>query len=150
MKRIIYSAVMLIFISGTVLCQTSIKQNNAEFTPPDTPLTKTNYQVNDVYTYVEVMPRFKGGQDSLNKYISTHLKYPKEAQKANITGTVLVKFVVNKDGKVSDAEITKGIGYGCDEEALRVVAMMPDWNSGMQNHKNVRVFMTLPIRYKMK
>jgi periplasmic protein TonB len=150
MKRIFYPAAMLLFICKTTLCQNSAKQNNAVFIPPDTAIIAPNPPVNNVYTYVEIMPKYKGGQDSLNKYIATHLTYPKKAQESNISGRVLVRFVVNADGKVSNVEIVRGIAYGCDEEAKRVIENMPDWIPGMQNHKNVRVYMTLPINFKLQ
>ena len=133
---------MFLFISGTALCQDTTKQTNQKIAAFDPP-------VNDVYTYVEQMPEFKGGQQNLNNYLATTLKYPKEAKQALISGTVYIRFVVNADGKISNVEVMKGIGYGCDEEALRVVRNMPDWTPGMQNHKKIRCYYNLPVKFKL-
>jgi protein TonB len=143
MKKIIYSAIAFVLLSGTAMCQDTIKQVYEGSPGPKS--TRT-----DAYTYVEVMPKFNGGQENYNNYLATSLKYPKEAMEADISGTVYVRFVINADGKVSDVEILRGIGHGCDKEAKRVIEHMPDWIPGKQNGKNVSVFMTLPIKFKMK
>jgi protein TonB len=97
--------------------------------------------------FVEQMPTFQGGMTELQKFLSRNLRYPKPAQNANIAGTVYVQFVVNTDGSIVDAKVLKGIGYGCDEEAIRVVSMMPKWNAGKQAGKAVRVRFSLPIKF---
>ncbi|MFN8164636.1 MAG: energy transducer TonB [Bacteroidia bacterium] len=83
-----------------------------------------------MFTVVEEMPVFPGGDDKLLQYISSNIKYPQMAKENGITGRVFVQFVVGKDGKVHDAKIVRGIGGGCDEEALRVVRSLPDWKPG--------------------
>lgn len=100
-----------------------------------------------VYVYVEHMPV---SQYDLGAYLSTNLHYPKKAREKNIEGRVLVKFVVNEDGHISDCEITKGVSKELDEEALRVVKNMPPWKPGIQNGKAVKVYFTLPIVYKLE
>jgi TonB family protein len=102
-----------------------------------------------IFTAVEQNPEFIGGQAKMYQYLGEHIKYPAAAQRANISGRVFVKFVVEDDGTISDVEVMKGIGFGCDEEAIRVVKSMPKWNPGVQNGKNVRVYYNMPIVYKL-
>ena len=84
-----------------------------------------------------------------NKYLSENLKYPTQARRMGIEGTVIVVFVINTDGTVQDVEVLRGIGGGCDEEAVKVVNSSPTWNPGMQKGKAVRTRMRLPIRFKL-
>lgn len=102
-----------------------------------------------VYTFVEQMPEFKGGQNALYQYISQNIRYPKIAMTENIEGRVVISFVVDAKGYVGNIEVIKAIGGGCEEEAIRVVTNMPRWNSGKQNGKNVSVRYTLPIAFKL-
>src|SRR5206468_2945998 len=94
--------------------------------------------------WVEQMPQFLG---DMNAYIMSHLNYPDAAREANIQGQVIVKFVVNEDGSVSDAAVVRSVGGGCDEEALRMVMSMPKWKPGGQNGQLVKVYFTLPIHF---
>ena len=98
---------------------------------------------------VETMPAFRGGQQKLFEFIGNNVVYPKEAIDAGIEGRVFVEFYIEKDGTVTDGKVLKGIGYGCDEEALRVIGLMPKWSPGMQRGKAVRVRYTLPINFKL-
>lgn len=104
---------------------------------------------NQVLIVVEVMPQFPGGMPALSAYVSEHLKYPEKAKELRVEGLVLLQFVVEKDGSVSNAEVIRGIGYGCDEEALRVLRQMPAWKPGQQGGKPVRVRFSLPISFKL-
>ncbi len=99
-----------------------------------------------IFRYVEVMP--KANYD-LSKYLSENIHYPDTARKYNIEGRVLIKFVVTEDGIISDCQILKGIGGGCDEEALRVIKNLPPWIPGKQDGKPVKVYYTLPIVFKL-
>jgi TonB family protein len=103
-----------------------------------------------VFMRVEKMPQFPGGEKALVEFMQGSIKYPQDAKDANLEGIVIVQFNVNEDGTLSDAEIARGLGMGCSEEALRVVKSMPDWIPGKQNGKNVKVKFTLPIRFKLK
>ena len=103
-----------------------------------------------VFTIVEDMPTFPGGEAELFKYLGKTIKYPQMAQDASISGVVYVTFVVGKDGKISDAKVLRGIGGGCDEEALRVVRAMPTWKPGKQRGKPVTVQYNLPIRFTLR
>ena len=98
---------------------------------------------------VETMPSFRGGQQKLFEFIGNNVVYPQEAIDAGVEGRVFVEFYIEKDGSVTDGKVLKGIGYGCDEEALRVVESMPKWQPGMQRGKAVRVRYTLPINFKL-
>lgn len=103
-----------------------------------------------VYNQPEVMPEYPGGMDAMLKYLSENIQYPKMARGKNIQGKVLVTFIVEKDGSISDIKVVKGIGGGCDEEAMRVIKTMPKWKPGMQNGKNVRVSFAIPISFKIQ
>ncbi len=103
-----------------------------------------------VFQVVEVDPEFPGGMEALTKYLSENIKYPEQAKKDKIQGKVYISFVVEKDGSVADAKVLRGIGGGCDEEALRVVNAMPKWTPGKQRNTPVRVQFNLPIVFKLQ
>lgn len=98
----------------------------------------------------EEMPSFKGGYPKMMEFIQSNVRYPEIEHQNGIQGTVYVQFVVEKDGSISKAKAVKGPTPGLKQEALRVVKMMPSWNPGKQNGKNVRVKMTLPVKYKTR
>jgi TonB family protein len=102
-----------------------------------------------VYTVVEEMPAFKGGQSELINYISSNIHYPQQAKEQGITGTVFITFLIDEVGKVRDVKVLRGIGGGCDEEALRVVQAMPDWNPGKSKGVPVKVSFNLPIKFNL-
>ncbi len=104
---------------------------------------------NEPFLTVEMKPSFVGGDKEMYKFLSQNLKYPSAAQRANIQGKVFLKFIVEKDGSITGVETMKGIGFGCDEEAARVVKLMPKWIAGKQNGRNVRVFFTIPVFFKL-
>ena len=103
-----------------------------------------------VFTIVEEMPSFPGGEAERNKFLADNIVYPQQATENGIQGTVYVSFVVDSKGNVTDVKVLRGIGGGCDEEALRVVKMMPQWHPGKQNGKNVRVLFNMPIYFKLQ
>ena len=110
-----------------------------------------NVAVNDsVYDVVEVQPEFPGGMEAMYKYMAQNVHYPEQAKKDGIQGRVFVRFVIEADGSVTDAGVLRGIGGGCDEEALRVVNAMPKWKPGMQSDKPVRVHYTMPINFVLR
>ncbi|PCH67427.1 MAG: energy transducer TonB [Bacteroidetes bacterium] len=104
----------------------------------------------DIFMVVEQMPEFPGGVQAMYKFLYKNIKYPPLAKENDITGKVFIKFVVTSKGRVEKAHILKGIGGGCDEEALRVVNMMPSWNAGKQRGKPVNVWFTLPIKFTLQ
>lgn len=107
-------------------------------------------QEQQIFMVVEAMPEFPGGQNALNKYLSENIKYPQMAKESGIQGRVFVTFVVEKDGRVTDVRILRGIGGGCDEEAIRVVQNMPRWTPGKQRGKPVRVQFNLPVKFTLQ
>ena len=100
-----------------------------------------------IYTYVEQMPE---PGDGLGKYLSENLHYPDPARQIGIQGKVFLKFIVNEDGSIANCAVLKGIGAGCDEEALRVGKGMPAWKPGMHEGKNVKVWTSLPVLFKLE
>ena len=100
-----------------------------------------------IFTVVEEMPDFPGGQAELLKFIAKSIKYPVIAQENGIQGRVICAFVVNKDGSVVDAEVLRGVDPALDKEALRVIGTMPKWKPGKQRGKPVRVKYTVPITF---
>lgn len=99
---------------------------------------------------VEQMPQFPGGDAELMRFISGNLKYPTIAAESMIQGRVVIRFIVAKDGNVSNIEILRSLDPSCDKEAVRVVKSMPKWIPGMQNGRNVPVYYTLPILFKLQ
>lgn len=102
------------------------------------------------FIHAEEMPEFVGGNEALFKYLGKKMQYPAEAQRVGVEGIVVVTFVVAPDGTITKAEIIKGLGYGTDEEALRVINSMPRWKPGKQNGSTVPVRYTLPIRFNLR
>lgn len=102
-----------------------------------------------VFTVVEQMPEFPGGMEALMKYLGENINYPEQAKKDKITGRVFVQFVIDKNGSIETAKVLRGIGGGCDEEALRVIQNMPDWRPGMQRGETVRVQYNIPIKFAL-
>ncbi len=100
-----------------------------------------------IYTYVEQMP--SAGYD-YQQFLNNHLHYPDSARVHDIEGRVIVKFVVNEDGSISDCSIAKGVNSYLDAEALRVVRKFPPWKPGHNNGKPVKVYFTLPIVFKLQ
>jgi periplasmic protein TonB len=101
-------------------------------------------------TIVSEMPEFPGGDVARIKFFSENIKYPIAAREIGVQGPVYFTFVVEKDGSISNIKMLRGIGAGCDEEALRVVSMMPKWKPGRQNGREVRVQFNLPISFVLK
>ena len=96
------------------------------------------------------MPTFPGGEEAFYTYVGKKIEYPEIAKRAGVEGKVYIQFVVRSDGKVTDVTVAKGIGAGCDEEAVRVVKSMPNWKPGRQNGHPVNVKISVPIVYKLQ
>lgn len=104
----------------------------------------------EIFTVVESMPEFPGGAGKMLEFIGKNVKYPPMARESGIQGRVFVNFVVEPDGSVSNVKVLRGIGGGCDEEAIRVVESMPKWTPGRQRGKAVRVSFNLPVRFTLQ
>lgn len=102
------------------------------------------------YVVVEKMPEFVGGAEALMRYLRSHLRYPSTALREQAEGRVFVSFVVQADGTIADISVPKGLGFGLDEEAQRVVSQMPAWKPGRQSNHAVPVRFTLPITFKIQ
>jgi protein TonB len=104
----------------------------------------------EVFTIVEEMPEFPGGAEKLYAYLGKNMKYPPMAKDAGIQGIVYVTFVVKEDGSISNVRVLRGIGGGCNEEAVRVIKTMPKWKPGKQRGKSVRVQYNMPVRFILR
>jgi len=98
---------------------------------------------------IDVYPRFPGGDESRLYYLRQHTRYPEAAMKNLVQGTVMVVFIVELDGSLSNVKVTQKIGGGCDEEAIRVTREMPRWEPGKRNGRAVRVMVRMPIVFRM-
>ncbi|MDD3637923.1 MAG: energy transducer TonB [Bacteroidales bacterium] len=120
-----------------------------EYTPLERPMEEEAIQEEEIFLVVEDQPEFPGGEAALMTYFANNIRYPSGARELGIQGTVYVSFVVEPDGSVSQIEVLRGIGGGCDEEAVRVVQNMPLWKPGKQRNIPVRVRFNLPVRFKL-
>jgi protein TonB len=98
---------------------------------------------------VEINPEFPGGETAWAKFMQKNLRYPNQAVEAGVSGKVFVSFVVEKDGHLSDIKVIRGVGYGLDEEAIRVLKLAPAWKPGIQNGRPVRVMYTMPFSFQL-
>jgi len=103
-----------------------------------------------IYTWAEEMPKFPGGDSELMKFFSQNLSYPEIAKRAEVEGKVILTFIVNKNGEIIEVKVARGIGAGCDEEAMRVLKIMPRWIPGKQNGKPVLTRINIPVVFKLK
>ena len=109
----------------------------------------TKVSQDSIYSIVEKMPEFIGGDKEIFTYLKQTIKYPAEAQKKNEQGRVIVRLVISKTGKVENVEVIRGVSQSIDNEALRVVRLMPNWIPGEQNGQKVDVYYTLPVMFKI-
>lgn len=105
--------------------------------------------VDEIFLVVEESATPQGGMQAFYEYVGKKLKYPAQARRMGIEGKVFVEFVINRDGSIQDVKAIKGIGAGCDEEAVRVIQSAPSWKPGKQRGKPVRQRMVLPITFKL-
>lgn len=105
--------------------------------------------IKEIYD-IQEYPEFPGGMTAWAKFLQKNLRYPYMAQESGIQGKVYVSFVVEPDGSISNVALVKGIGYGCDEEAIRVIKKSPIWKAGRQNNQKVRVRYNMPINYTIQ
>ena len=134
MKKFLIMALMALFGLTTVSAQKTV-------------VAKKNQQVFDV---VEKMPEYPGGQAALFEYLSKNVKYPADAEKQKIEGRVLVSFVVNTDGSITDISVERKAFPSLDAEAVRVISGMPKWIPGEQKGQKVRVKYTVPLSFHLR
>jgi TonB family protein len=113
-------------------------------------IEETESEEIQIFMVVEQMPEFPGGEEKLYKFLAENIHYPQMAKESGIQGRVFVTFVVERDGSVVDIRVLRGIGGGCDEEAIRVVKAMPKWIPGKQRGKPVRVQYNLPVKFTLE
>lgn len=163
MKR---TKIKLAGLIGALVCfllMAGCESNNmSNFLKPETPAPPTiksgkqaaisnPNEPNKVFNFVEKMPSFPGGEQALMNYLQDHIVYPKTAREYGIQGTVVVQFVVNKDGTLSNIKtIGTPKGGGLEKESINVVQNMPNWIAGTQNGKKVNVKYSLPVRYVLQ
>lgn len=111
--------------------------------------TSTVQAQETVKSTVDEMPVPPGGMSGFTNYMIQNLKYPTAAKEANVQGMVVVSFVVDVEGKVQDVEVLRGVGLGCDEEAVRVIANSGTWTPAKKEGKTVATKMTLPVQFKL-
>ena len=119
-----------------------------EYVAPE--IEEEDIQEAEIFTIVEEMPEFPGGMNKLGEYLAKNIKYPQMARETGIQGRVFITFVVEKDGSVTNVQVLRSLGGGCDEEAVRVVKSMPKWKPGKQRGKPVRVSYNLPVNFKLQ
>lgn len=102
------------------------------------------------FDILEDQPVFPGGTEALLKYMSDNIRYPTKAKEAGISGTVIISFVVEKDGSISTVKVVHGIGGGCNEEAVRIVSVMPKWTPGKQRGRAIRTQFQIPLIFFLK
>jgi protein TonB len=101
-----------------------------------------------IYINPQVRPQFKGGEAAFRTYLAKNLRYPAQALREHITGKVYIRFIVSAEGRITDASMASGPGHGLNDEALRLVWLMPPWQPGQQDGHPVRVSCTLPITFQ--
>ena len=139
---------MKIFFTAALICfslmlfsqiQTQDSTSTTSPLPPD----------EMVFTFVEQMPEYPGGQEKMMQFIMDNLKYPTQAKDDGVMGKVVAQFIVKEDGSISEIKILRDIGDGCGDEVMRVIGLMPKWMPGKQNGKAVNVVFTLPVTFKL-
>lgn len=151
---------VLPFLAAAILIQSCNFATDTveEVTVKDIEIAKENIPVpeepkapeDELFTVVEVMPQYPGGVQEMMNFLANNLTYPEKARREQIEGRVFLNFIVEKDGSVSNVKILRGIGAGCDEEAIRVVELMPKWEPGYQRGQAVRVAFNLPVNFRLE
>ena len=161
MKKAIMNTMIILFaLAMCVGCGQSSEQKE-ESVPTDFAKEKEQVQVQaededtlengeQVFRVVEVMPKFPGGDAELLKFIAKNVKYPQESQDKGEQGRVICSFVVTKDGTLTNYKVIRGISPALDQEAVRVLRMMPSWTPGTQKGEPVAVKYTVPITFKLQ
>ena len=103
-----------------------------------------------IFVIADIMPEFVGGEDAFYSWIKDKFKYPQAAKDNKVSGLVIVTFVVEKDGSLSNAKVLRSLGSGCDEEALRLISIMPKWIPGKSKGQTVCIQYNLPVRFSLE
>lgn len=132
----------LLFIIATLLFIVSIPQ----FTQAQEATTNED---NTLYSTFDEAPTYPGGAAAISRFIGTNLKYPKQARKDNVSGQVVAEFTIEKDGSISDINITTSLTPECDQAVIDVLNKMPKWTPGKKDGKDVRSLYVLPVTFKL-
>ena len=127
----------------------AVRSDIATVAPPPPPAPKPEVS-NKVFDVVEEMPHFPGGPAALQAFLSSNTKYPVVAQENGVQGRVIVSFVVERDGSITDVKVVRSVDPSLDREATRVVKSMPRWSPGKQNGSAVRVKYTVPVVFRLQ
>ena len=147
-KFVMMIVVLLMMTVGNIACA----QNVPLIIDPDKVdqyLAERKDTIN-VYDCVEQMPSFPGGTQKLKEFIEENLRYPKELEETCVQGRVIVRFIVERNGKLSNVKVVKSVHPALDKEAIRIVKLMPRWIPGRQNGITVRVKFYIPIIFRLK
>lgn len=139
-------------IDEEIIIDAEIDQNSRveEYIAPTVEVDEEEIVEQEIFTVVEESPSFPGGDEARIRFLQENIDYPQMARESGIQGTVYVTFVVEPNGSVSGVRVLRGIGGGCDEEAVRVIKKMPKWNPGKQRGKPVRVQFNMPIKFTLQ
>jgi protein TonB len=149
MKKIFIAIIMLeSFTSLKAQIIDSVKRNEEVADPGQRPIISRPITDSTIFVAVQQPPTFPGGMEKWMEYVKVNLKYPEKDKAEGYWGKVFVTFVIEKDGSVSNPKVVRGIGGGCDIEAIRLVKNSPKWNPGMQNEKAIRVQWTAMVLFK--
>ncbi len=152
-RRALWRYAFVLPIAGVLLMCTQMEKEMDQVVKGKEKLDQSlrlNQVDGEIFAVVEQQPEFEGGMEELGRYLSENIRYPAAAQKANVHGRVFVNFVVTKKGDIADVNLLKGVGFGCDEEAIRVVSRMPNWKPGSQSGIPVNVRYNLPINFELE
>ncbi len=150
MKKILAAFALATLLITSACTNESEKAETVEQEATKSPGSFESSDGEQIYTVVENQPEYDGGLPAMYTFLSDNIRYPQAAAKANIQGKVTVAFVVGADGAVRNVKVMDGLGYGTDEEAVRVVKAMPNWQPGSQDGKNVAVKYFLPISFQLR
>ena len=153
MKSISKLAVILLFLFISNLTFAQEIEVDPELEQAPSLITKNDtLQITDsgeVFVFVEDQPSFPGGDKARIKYLQENIHYPEEAKEAGVQGTVFITFIVEKDGRITNVKVLRGLGGGLDEESVRVIKSMPIWEPGRQRGKAIRCQFIMPIRFML-
>lgn len=152
MKKIITLSALLVLLGSNLRAQNVINPTNEKDGPTILRAVGDDSTVSDkekVYQVVEQQPSFPGGREELFKYLAYNVRYPIDAAKNKIEGRVLVTFVVEHDGSISNVNVANSVYPSLDKESIRVVSGMPKWIPGKANGKTIRVKYTIPITFRL-
>ena len=133
---------------GQQVTETSVTFSSNESPTWDSTANAQIIDTSKPLTQADVMPAFPGGEAALYRFLSSQIRYPESALRNKVEGKVFVRFVIQADGSLTDLKVIRGIGHGCDEEALRVIRMMPKWIPGELGGTKVPVFSSLAVNFK--